>query len=1196
MKKNNYFSNVKADCMLIVHLRFSSLLKALFLLFLLFTIPESGIKAADHTIGDEEVLPLVFDEIPVRVIVEGYKNFYVDAIYTKNKLLYVNVEDLFKMLEIPCVSGQKGNSLSGFIADESRAFLIDYDTKQIKVGTRIINSKNKLVKEMGALYMESSMLNEAFGLSLNFNFRSLAIQLKSEFELPAVRQARIEKMRSNLSKLKGNEIADTIVKRNYHLFKFGTLDWLVNSSQTWNGSTNNRLGFGVGTELLYGEANVSINYYDRQKFDNRQLQYLWRWVDNDKKIIKQAQVGKISSQAISFINAPVIGAVVRNSPTTVRKATGYYTINDITEPNWTIELYINNVLVDFTKADASGSYIFKVPIVYGYTTLKLRFYGPLGEERTEERTMNVPYTVMPANEFEYGLTAGVVQDSTRSHFGKGEFNYGVNRMLTVGGGLEYLSSIPNGPFIPYAKATIQPFSKLTLNAEYAYGVKSRGLLNYYFSKDVLLEIDYTKYTKGQLATRFNAPEERKIKLSVPFRYKKISGFAKLDYTQLVYKEFIYNQANIMLSTYYKQFSANSSAQLNWIDQRMPYVTLDLALSYRLDKGFVVRPSARYNVSEGKFMTCKAEIEKRIPRGYLSASYERNISFNDHYINVSFKYDLPFARTSISTSHSNGKFTTSESAQGSLAFGGDKYTHVSNNSSVSKGGILLYPFLDLNQNGIFDKGEPTVNVNAVKISGGRVIISEKDSIVRIPDLNAFTNYILEFKDSDLETIAWRFKNKIYQVLIDPNQFKRVDIPVIVVGEISGMAYKAVDNSMKGIGRIWIKFYKKNSSIVVAETLSESDGYIYYLGLEPGDYVARVDSAQLSNLGYRADPPQMEFIIKRVKEGDMVGGIDFVLRSEPADSVDLHNAVPELIVKAAPVDENKQQSANPVIPIEQKKPALDEIQENTPPEPMLHLTEQVSIVKDSIVYIPADTLYKVQLLALRHPLKNKDYFKQLLADVPGLVIEEKLGEDSLYHYSTRAFSGIMESREFQRLIRKSGWKDSFVAVYAGEMRSEMKFRLKRGKQSMPSATVVLSKQVLADTKKNEVAETEKEVQMEEKNIPIVKVQEIYEPYSAILHEKTIFVNRDTLKTITIDTLYRVQLLALRSPIKINNYFALLLSRVPGLKIIETHGEDGFYRYNAKTFGSMEEALKYNSFIRNSGWVDSFITTYFVVVKRE
>jgi hypothetical protein len=74
----------------------------------------------------------------------------------------------------------------------------------------------------------------------------------------------------------------------------------------------------VGTELLYGETTVSM-VYGQDKFDNRQLQYLWRWMNNDKTFIRQAQVGKISVPTISFI-ITIVGATIRNTPTTVRKA------------------------------------------------------------------------------------------------------------------------------------------------------------------------------------------------------------------------------------------------------------------------------------------------------------------------------------------------------------------------------------------------------------------------------------------------------------------------------------------------------------------------------------------------------------------------------------------------------------------------------------------------------------------------------------------------------------------------------------------------------------------------------------------------------------------------------------------------------------------------------------------------------------
>jgi hypothetical protein len=876
--KNSSIGNNLVCCNLITFVRFLFFGVVLLLPLTLsaFKSDEEGsgfklMKIKESTCNDDSIL--------VNLIIEGVGNYDLEVIYTNNNLLYINIEDLFKTLNIACVNGSKGETLEGVIGNKNQIYLIDYLKKEIKLGGKIFIHKNGLLKEAGIIYMESSLLKEAFGIALDFNYRSLTIKIKADFELPFVKKMKLEKARNNISKLKGEIIADTLVNRNYHLFRLGILDWSVASFKNWNGSTNNLLGLNAGAELLCGEANIAVNYNDQFKFNNRQLQYLWRWVDNDKTFIKQAQIGKINVSTISTINSPIVGAVIRNSPTIVRKAKGSYTINEFTEPNWTVELYINNALVDFTTADDSGGFMFKVPIVYGFTTLKLKYYGPLGEEHTEEREINVPYTVMPADEFEYGLSAGILEDDKGSRYGKGEFNYGINRMLTVGGGVEYLSSLSNGGVIPFAKATLQPFSKLTLNGEYAYGVRSKGLLNYYLSKDVLLELDYTKYVDGQDATLFSASEERRAKLSVPFRNKKINGFIKLDYTQLVYKTFNYYYANLMFSTYYKQFGINTSTQLNRVDNQSPYVVNDLLLSYRLKKNYILRSSVRYNVSDGLLMSYKAEIEKRMSKGNFSASYEKNALNNMYFLNVGYKYYLPFARTDISASYTERNIITSISAQGSLTFGGgNDYIHTSNNSSMSKGGILLYPFLDLNQNGVFDKEEHLVKITNVKVNGGNAIFNEKDFSVCIPNLNAFSSYSITFNDNDLENIAWRFKDKIYKVLIDPNQFKRIDIPIVSMGEVSGMVYKDEQGSQKGISRISIKIYKKNSTEVVAETLSESDGYFNILGLKFGEYMACVDSVQLSNLDFMTEPPCKYFEIKPMEDGDIVDSIDFVLRAK------------------------------------------------------------------------------------------------------------------------------------------------------------------------------------------------------------------------------------------------------------------------------------------------------------------------------
>ena len=831
---------------------------------------------AIEEIIDIKLDPVVsFDEVPVGFIANGILRFETDVVITESNKVYIDIEDLFKNLGIKCTSENEDNVLTGFIENESKIYSIDFNANQITIGEKIIKAANGFMKESGAIYIESTVITEAFGLQIIFNYRSLSIKLESNFELPVIKQMRLEQMRQNVSQLQDKKIiADTVINREYHFLKFGTMDWSISSFQTTGEKTNNRFFFGIGTELLYGQFNVSAEYNDQYKFDKRRIDYNWRWVDNSKSAIRQAQLGKIYNQNISFLEAPLVGAAVSNAPTTLRKASGFYNINEYTEPNWTVELYLNDILVDFTISDASGLFVFKVPIVYGYTTLKLKFYGPMGEERIEERNMNVPFTFLPAKSMEYSVSGGVLLDYDNSRFGKAVVNYGISNFLTLGAGMEYLSSIEVNPYIPYANLAFQPFGKLILNLEYAHNVRSKGLMSYYFGRSASFEVEYVDYVKGQMATRFNADEELKVRVSFPFKKNSFSGFTKLNYYQRIYDAFSYNVFNAVFSEYYKNYSANLSANLNWLSNETPYFTTNLAVSYRMKGGLIIRPSAEYVVTDKRFLRFKAEIEKRISKAYFALSYEKSLYFNTDNVFLTFRYDLPFARAGITASYGNNRATFAESAQGSVAFGGNKTVKSGNNSALGKGGILFYPFLDLNQNGVFDKGEQMVLLSSVKVSGGRAVISENDLIVRVSDLSAFVDYVVEFSDNDLDNIAWRFKHKTYQVLVDPNQYKRVYVPIVSVGEVSGMVYLNNDDAVKGLGRITIQIIDEQGNIV-AETLSESDGYFNYLGLKPGIYTMQIDPAQLDKLKYQSTPIVHKLVIKPSVDGDIIDGLEFII---------------------------------------------------------------------------------------------------------------------------------------------------------------------------------------------------------------------------------------------------------------------------------------------------------------------------------
>ena len=812
-----------------------------------------------------------YDQVLITIYLDGGYSFDSYVVIQQPDILYLDVEAVFKSLQIKCIP--KLNNLVGFIENEKNLYTINFEKKQITIGGKSINISRGIIEELGVKYIRASLLFEAFGLKFTFNPRSLTAKLTSNFDPPFIQQQKRMKTRKKISKLRGEEIiVDTIITRDYHLLKLGTLNWGLNSSQSKNNTSNTDIKIELGTELLFGEANFLIDYNTKDKINITDIQTRWRFINNDNKFIKQAIIGRVPGQRdlITNRNTTAIGATINNTPNTVRKATGSYTITNTTEPNWNVELYLNDVLIDYTQADAAGLYLFKVPIVFGITTLTLRFYGPLGEVRTEQRTVNNPYTVVPVKKLEYSLTAGVIQDSINSPFGNMRLNYGVTSNLTVAGGVAYSPNNTAHPISATASASFQPFSAMFLNLDYTHEQRIKGILDYYITKNAFLNIGYTQFIEGKLPGASRLLKKIEVNFSKPYKNKFFSGLSQISFIQSRFKTFNYNAFNLMLNSSVSKVKVNSSFFINWASATTPQINSNLALSYTLGNGLALQSLASYDLTTNNFRSIGLRLQKKISKINVICSLRRDVSSKINTFSLSANYALPFSNVAFSSFYNGNNFNFSENAAGSMAFGAEQTPHVGNNSAIGKGGFLLYPFLDLNGNGKLDKGEKKVFLPSVKVPGAKAIISKKDSIVRVFDLNAFRNYNVEFLDTDLNNIAWRFKHKTYKIFVDPNQYKRVFIPVFTVGEINGMVYLG----SRGQGRITIQILDEKENIVV-ETLSEFDGYFNYLGLKPGKYTVRVDPEQIKNLNFKALPKVHQVTIKVSEYGDIIDDLDFTL---------------------------------------------------------------------------------------------------------------------------------------------------------------------------------------------------------------------------------------------------------------------------------------------------------------------------------
>ncbi|MFZ0473745.1 MAG: SPOR domain-containing protein, partial [Bacteroidales bacterium] len=760
-----------------------------------------------------------------------------------------------------------------------------------------------------------------------------------------------------------------------------------------------------GAVIAGGEAMASLNYYSGSPFSEKQQDYLWRYVDNDRTFLRQIMAGKIATHSIASIYNPVIGIQLTSAPTTFRRSFGSYTLSEKTEPGWLVELYVNNVLVDYVKADASGFFTFEVPIVYGNTQVKLRYYGPWGEERTREQNINIPYNFLPHKEFEYTVSAGVVEDTSWSRFSRASVSYGATRFLTIGGGAEYLSSVSSGPLMPFVDASLRITNNLILSGEYTYGVRANGTLTYRLPSNIQLDLKYTYYDRNQTAISYNYLEERKVSVSLPIMIKKFSAYSRLSYYQIIFPGSKYSTAEWLFSGSFLGVNTNLTTYGTFSEQFSPNVYSNLSLGVRLPAGFVLLPQVQYTYTGHEFLSGKVSLEKRLfEKGYMNISYEQYFRNNIRIAEVGLRYDFSFAQTGISARQINKETTYVQYARGSLINDGQtNYHKADNRTNVGRGGISIVAFLDLNANGVRDAGEPKASGLNVRANGGRIERSEKDTVIHILGLEPYVKYFLEFDEGSFDNISWRIDKKSVAVITDANMLKLIQIPIRVKGEATGTVDLEDKGVKSGLGRIIVNFYN-STNVLTARALTEEDGYFTYFGLAPGAYHVLIDTAQLRKLNMISTPDSLSFSIMANTEGDYVEGLDFTLRRTAVrqDSVTAPAAAP-----AAP-------TAPVVVPVVPVAPVAPSVKKDTSYLVVHEVTrELVTITED---------YYAVQFGAF----KNKLYAEIMKKKVVGVLDKnvELFEEDGFWKVRITGFNGRDDLNRYIPIINGQGITEIWV----------------------------------------------------------------------------------------------------------------------------------------------------------------------------
>jgi len=805
------------------------------------------------------------------------------------KQLYAPIPDVLSFVKIKTELSPDRSKITGFLRNENEEYVIDLNSKKAIIGDKKLELTNDELFTRGSdAYLRTDVFQSIFGFECNFNYRSLQVTIHSEWDLPAVLEARRVQTRDKHSLNANNNIpVDKTFDLHRSLFSLGILDWSTQANFAQakpNGSYDLRLS---GT-LLGGELSgrFTRSSSDSLNWQAAASQISWHWLYGivDSKILSQIHLGSISSFSTIGLSDSVLGIQLTNHSTQQKQQFASYTINDRTEPDWNVELYVNELLVDYTRADPAGNFSFTIPLTYGSTRARLKFYGPNGQVESKELELRIPYSFLPPGTLEYTATAGTYRNDLelKRAIAQGEVSFGITNFMTIGTGTTYDRSNFYHPLLPYASVSLAPIGSWLVGAQYLYG------------KNISASADWSNQNVSFNATYLHP-------LSLP----EFVGMRSGDQWRSSFGIALpWIDGNVLVSVSDQTIAENLGT--SGISGQVFGMIMDIPISTSITtsferRGFNLKPVScngrlassftmyglrfRYDLLADILTHSLTSIGTGFQysfSSFLSTGIQCNYSVptKDFITSAQFTWRLPFAQIGSSGSISGSNRSAQTFGSGSLMYDATSSQFIATEQSLSgKGGVLITPFIDNNNNGKYEKDEQLVAGFSVTTNGGRVVRSTNGQ-VKVLDLDSYGSYIMRVSLRGVENVALVPAFKTFKVTVGGNHITSINIPFLIGGEISGKVSIKIDSGApRPIGGVRIKLKKVEQDTTEItpseEILSYSSGEFYYFGLPPGKYLAYIDTNQLALKKLRSIPEYVPFELKNLPNGDVVANLKFEL---------------------------------------------------------------------------------------------------------------------------------------------------------------------------------------------------------------------------------------------------------------------------------------------------------------------------------
>lgn len=834
--------------------------------------------------------------------------------YPKQGSLILPLTDVVNALDFPIEVDAENGRAQGWFIDENRLFSLDLAAAQVIIAGEQRRLDPAFIEQLpDDIYVDVRTLAQWFPVDIEFDLPNLILEIKSREPLPLearlIRDQRREKVLSQRQSERRN-LPEVDVP--YQWLSWPMIDTNIDFTLS-SGEDNPELQRSYTTLATadVGKLNADI-FLSGNDTDNLAVARVQLGRQDPKGHLlgnlnaTKFAVGDIFTPQVTHIARTDIGRGVTFSNAPLGRETEFdrITLQGDLQLGWEVELYRNEILLDFRQSQSDGRYLFEdVPLLFGVNVIKLVFYGPQGQRREEIQQLRVGADQIKPGEHSYTfavnqqdrllLLGDVDTFDTDGFQGKtrmtAQYKYGVSKNLSLGANLV---SVPfEGGHKTYigtsAVTSLGPiYSRVDLTKD-VYGgwagtvsaqtkllgatvLAEHTALNDFLSETYNnpsdpLESESRLRVDGVLRTGFlphipfavninhDVNKSRDRSTSIQNRLSTAIGRASVSNTL--------------------NFDFNDPAETD--DSRTISGTAQIggqigSVRVRGQAGYLVDPDPTINsiALSGDWrltrdFNARAGITKELT-GTQTTTYSTGISTDLTYVaaGIDGQYDdQENYSAKLRLTFSWGK----DEADGGL--------RVASKPSAAQGAIAAHVFRDLDGDGAFTTGvdEPLKGVQFRAGRSRKPQATNEDGRAYITGLEVFEPIIFEVDQGSLEDPFWIAMPGAQQITLRPGAPGEMAFAVVSTGEIDGVIYRQDGAWSEPVSDVRMQLLDEDGE-VVKEVRSQYDGFYLMDFIRPGTYSLRIAPEQLARLKLPEVPMRTVTI---ENDGTILGGEDFVI---------------------------------------------------------------------------------------------------------------------------------------------------------------------------------------------------------------------------------------------------------------------------------------------------------------------------------